>query len=150
MNENNDLNQIDSNFFNIIISLSQSAAVAMGKISNSQTGKIEKNMIVAKGNIDILQMLKDKTKGNLTKKENEILSDTLTNLQLTYADESKKDSEEKQKKEEKKEEDKEGKEKKKSEETSIKKEEETAEREKKETKAEDSVKDSKKNPNDKK
>ncbi|MBN2406901.1 MAG: DUF1844 domain-containing protein [Elusimicrobia bacterium] len=87
--------QVDLNFFNIVISLSQAAIVGMGKISHPQTGKIEKNMEIAKINIDILQMLKDKTTGNLTKKEDEILTETLTNLQLTYADEAKKGMESK-------------------------------------------------------
>jgi hypothetical protein len=96
--------QIDINFFNIVISLSQAAIVGMGKISNPQTGNVEKNMDMAKINIDILQMLKNKTQGNLLKKEDEILSDTLTNLQLTFADEVKKDSQEKKVSEESKEE----------------------------------------------
>jgi hypothetical protein len=93
---------VDEKFFNIVISLSQSALVGMGKISNPQTGKVEKNMDLVRVNIDILQMLKEKTKGNLAKKEKEILTDTLTNLQLTFVDEQKKDSNESNKKEENK------------------------------------------------
>ncbi|MFC2061438.1 DUF1844 domain-containing protein [Elusimicrobiota bacterium] len=84
--------QIDISFFNIVISLSQAALVGMGKISNPQNGNIEKHMELARINIDILQMLKDKTKGNLTKKETEVITDTLTNLHLTFADEAKKDA----------------------------------------------------------
>lgn len=110
-------NDVNMNLFNIVISLSQAAMMGMGKIANPQTGKIEKSMDIAKMNIDILQMLKDKTKGNLSKKENEILTDSLANLQLTYADEVKKEPSEK--KEEKK------------------KEEPTEEKDKKESKTED-------------
>ena len=91
MTDNNQDNQVNFHFLHIVMSLSQSAFIAMGKVSNPQTGKIEKNMELAKANIDILQMLKEKTKGNLAKKENEVLLDTLTNLQLTYADEVKKE-----------------------------------------------------------
>jgi hypothetical protein len=83
--------QVDVNFFNIVVFLSQAAFMGMGKIANPQTSKVEKNMDIAKVNIDILQMLKEKTIGNLSKKENELISDTLTNLQLTYADEMKKE-----------------------------------------------------------
>ncbi len=90
MTDNNQDNQVNFHFINLVMSLSQSAFMGMGKISNPQTGKVEKNMEFAKVNIDILQMLQDKTKGNLDKKENEILLDTLTNLQLTYADDIKK------------------------------------------------------------
>jgi hypothetical protein len=35
----------------------------------------------------MLIMLRDKTKGNLTKKEEEMLSSTISNLQINYADE---------------------------------------------------------------
>ena len=58
--------QVDVNLFNIVISLSQAAMMGLGKISNPHTGNIENNMDIAKINIDILQMLKDKTVGNLT------------------------------------------------------------------------------------
>ncbi len=90
MNEDNK-NMVDVNFFNIVMSLSQASIMYMGKISNPQTGKVEKNLKLAKANIDILQMLQEKTKGNLTKKENEVITENLTNLQLTYADEKKKE-----------------------------------------------------------
>ena len=99
MNDNSQ-NQIDGNFFNIVMSLSQASIMYMGKISNPQTGKVEKNLDLAKVNIDILQMLKDKTKGNLTKKETDILSENLTNLQLTFADEKKKGETQPEKEEE--------------------------------------------------
>lgn len=92
-------NDVDMNFFNIVISISQAAMLGMGKIANPQTGKVEKSMEIAKVNIDILQMFKDKTKGNLSKKENEILTDSLANLQLTYADEIKKEPSEKKEEE---------------------------------------------------
>jgi len=99
-NNNNQQEQVDVNFFNIVISLSQAAIVGMGKVTNPQTGKVEKNMPLARVNIDIIQMLKDKTKGNLTRKEEELITDTLTNLQLTYADELKRDQQQSEKKEE--------------------------------------------------
>lgn len=95
--------QVDINFFNMVISLSQSALVGMGKVTNPQTNQVQKNMDIAKINIDILEMLKEKTKGNLSKKEQEILSDTLTNLQLTFADEMKKGPSEQEKEEPKQE-----------------------------------------------
>ena len=97
-------NAVDMNFFNIVISLSQAAMLGMGKIANPETGKVEKNLNIAKVNIDIIQMLKDKTVGNLSKKEKELLTDTLANLQLTYADEVKADAAKEEKKEEKTEE----------------------------------------------
>ncbi len=93
MTENKNEQQVNANFFNLVISLSQSAFVNMGKTSNPQTGKVEKNLQVAKINIDILQMLREKTQGNLLDKEKEVLNDSLTNLQLNYAQECKKEAE---------------------------------------------------------
>jgi len=98
MSENKSTNdQVDAHFFNIVVSLSQSALFSMGKLSHPQTGKVEKNMDLARVNIDIIQMLKEKTKGNLSVKEKEIITDSLMNLQLTFADEMKKESSEKSK-----------------------------------------------------
>ncbi len=80
-------NSVDINLFNLVISLSQAAMLSMGKIAHPETGETTVNLDLAKVNIDILQMIKEKTTGNLSKKEDEVLSETLTNLQLTYADE---------------------------------------------------------------
>ncbi|NLB34675.1 MAG: DUF1844 domain-containing protein [Elusimicrobia bacterium] len=91
------IDQIDPHFFNLIMSLSQTALFGMGKISHPQTGEIEKDMELARVNIDIIHMFKEKTKGNLTEKEKEIITDTLMNLQLTFADEKKRDDLEKSK-----------------------------------------------------
>lgn len=89
-------------FMSLVLSLSQAAMQHMGKITNPLTGKIERNLEQAKVTIDMLEMLKEKSKGNLVKEEDKLISETLATLQLNYVDEVKK--EEKEKKEEKKEE----------------------------------------------
>jgi hypothetical protein len=92
MNENPSEQKIDVDtilFINLISSLGETALVGMGKKSNPMTGKPEKNMEFAKANIDMIQMLKNKTEGNLSKQERDLLGDTLATLQLTYADELK-------------------------------------------------------------
>ena len=48
---------------------------------------MEKNLDAAQATIELLSMLKEKTKGNLTDNEGDILSDGLANLQLNYVDE---------------------------------------------------------------
>lgn len=60
---------------------------SLGKIPNPVNGKVEKNLEVAKQAIDILEMLKEKTKGNLNEKEERYLVATITELQLNYVDE---------------------------------------------------------------
>jgi len=74
-------------FVSLVFSLQQAAMAQMGKIANPATGKMEKNLIQAKATIDMLEMLKEKSKGNLTETEQKIVLNTLDNLYLNYADE---------------------------------------------------------------
>jgi len=90
-------------FMSLVLSLSQAAMQQMGKIANPFTGKIERNLEQAKVTIDMLEMLKEKTKGNLVKEEERLISDTLATLQLNYVDETKKGEQEKEEKQEKQE-----------------------------------------------
>jgi hypothetical protein len=75
-------------FIQLILGLQSSAWILLGKIMNPMTGKIERNLEHAKLTIDTLQMLKNKTKGNLAKDEENILNTILTELQLNYVDEA--------------------------------------------------------------
>lgn len=76
-------------FLSLIYSLSNAAMMQLGKLPNPVSGKTEKNLEQAKSTIDLLRILKDKTKGNLTKREEEFLINILTNLELNFADETK-------------------------------------------------------------
>ncbi len=67
----------------------------LGKVPNPATGKIEKDLIKAKEVIQLLEILEEKTKNNLTKEEEELLKTSLTNLRLNYIDELKKEKENK-------------------------------------------------------
>ncbi len=83
-------------FTSLVFSLSQAAMMQMGKVTNPVTGKIERDMNQAKISIDMMEMLKEKTNGNLAKEEDKLISDMLANLQLNYAEEvNKKEPEEK-------------------------------------------------------
>ena len=100
-------NSIDFSLYVAI--LGQSAMMQLGKIMNPATGKLEKDLIQAKFTIDVLGILEEKTKGNLTKEESELLKSTLTNLRLNYVEEVKEEQkkektgkEQEQSKEEKK------------------------------------------------
>ena len=113
--------KMNIHFMSLVLSLSQAAMQQMGKVTNPLTGKIERSLDQAKVTIDMLEMLKEKTKGNLVKEEERLISDTLATLQLNYVDEVKKG--EKEKKEEKQEQEKkEGKQEKKQEQKEEQKE----------------------------
>ena len=61
------------NFATFIFSLNSSALVHLGMIEEPSTNKKIKNMVLAKQTIDILGMLEEKTKGNLTSEESNLL-----------------------------------------------------------------------------
>jgi len=94
--------KLSAHFMSLIISLSHAAMQQMGKIVNPLTGKIEKNLEQAKMTIDMLEMLKEKTKGNLVKEEERLISDTLATLQLNYVDEAEKGEKKEEKQEQEK------------------------------------------------
>ncbi len=81
------LPQVD--FSSFIFSLSTSALIHFGAIPDPITKKTEKNIVMARQTIDLLGILKDKTKGNLTKEEEELLTNILYDLRMIYVKESK-------------------------------------------------------------
>ena len=85
-----DNQKVDQHFLNIIMVFATSCWQHLGKIPNQMTGKTSKDMMQAQIAIEILDMLNRKTKGNLTSEEEKLLLNTLTDLQLNYADEANK------------------------------------------------------------
>ena len=72
----------------------QIAMMGMGKIENPNTGETERELKSAKFAIDTLLMLEEYTEGNLPKKLDNYLTETLNNLRMNYADEKEKEDEE--------------------------------------------------------
>ena len=77
-------------FMQLIIQNQQIAMMAMGKIKNPVTDKIDRNLEHAKLYIDTLDMLQVKTKGNLSEYEEKFLVETIKELKLNYVDETEK------------------------------------------------------------
>lgn len=74
-----------------LIAMFQGAAMQqMGKLPNPVTQKIERDLEQAKMSIDMLDMLKEKTSGNLSGAEKDFLDKIVFELQMNYVDESKK------------------------------------------------------------
>jgi len=89
-------------FFSLVAMFQTAAMQQMGKLINPATGKVERDMEQARFSIDILGMLQEKTKGNLTDEERRFLDHVLFELRLNYVDEVEKDKKkEKEKAEEK-------------------------------------------------
>lgn len=84
--------QINPHFFQLVVSLQSAASFQMGKTVSPISGKIEKDLVQAKTSIDMLVMIQEKTKGNLSDEEKRIIDSTVYNLQMNYIDETKKDA----------------------------------------------------------
>ena len=80
----------DPMFFQLVLSLQAGAMTQMGKVASQLTGKIDRNMDMAKNSIDLLAMLEEKTKGNLSEDELKVLNHVLYELRMNYMDEMKK------------------------------------------------------------
>jgi hypothetical protein len=79
-----DKNHFEANFSTLVLSIGSSAAMALGLAANPQDGKIEKDLNLARFNIDLLRMLRDKTKGNLTAEEQHFVESIVTDLQMKF------------------------------------------------------------------
>lgn len=73
-------------FANLVMMLGSSAIQQLGKLINPLTGKTEVSLEGAQMTIDMLSMLREKTKGNLDREEDKMLTDLLSSLQLNYVE----------------------------------------------------------------
>ncbi|MDD5454966.1 MAG: DUF1844 domain-containing protein [Candidatus Ratteibacteria bacterium] len=86
---------LEIQFIQLISSLYSTCMFQLGKMINPVTGKIEKDLAGARATIDLLRMLEAKTKGNLSDKEKNALTEALANMQMNYVDEVKREQEKK-------------------------------------------------------
>lgn len=78
------LGEMTQRFIEFVMMQAQQAAMFLGRIPNPQTGKPEINLEIARMFIDQLEMIHEKTRGNLSNEESEILTRVLSDLQLTF------------------------------------------------------------------
>ena len=71
-------------FTHFIFSLSTSALIQLGEVQDPFTQKSAKNLLLAKQTIDLIGMLKEKTKGNLTPEEEKVIEYVLYDLRMRY------------------------------------------------------------------
>ena len=71
-------------FPSFIFSLSSTAFVSLGAIPDPETGKPEKNLPLAKQTIDLLGLLREKTRNNLTPEEDNLFDHLLYDLRMAY------------------------------------------------------------------
>ena len=82
--------EADYRFLSLTMSLATAAWSQLGKVPNPATQKLEIDVDQARVTIEFLRMLQEKTEGNLTVKEEELLSKCVADLELNFADEVRK------------------------------------------------------------
>lgn len=83
------MSTLEASFSTLVLSIGSSAAVALGIAPEPSSGKMMKDLNMAKLNIDLLVLLEDKTKNNLTDEEAQLLSRIVADLQLKFVAEKK-------------------------------------------------------------
>lgn len=73
-------------FSQLVIMLATSAIQQMGKLVNPVTKKAEVNLEAAQATIDLLDMIEAKTKGNLDKEEQRLLTETLMSVKINFVE----------------------------------------------------------------
>ncbi len=82
-------------FMQLVLMFHQAAWQQLGKIPNPMTNKVERDLEQARMSIDLLDMLKARTQGNLSEDESRVLEQVLRELKLNFVDESDKEQKEK-------------------------------------------------------
>ncbi len=71
-------------FSTFILSLNTSALVHLGHLPDPVTNEKKIDLVLARHTIDTLDMLREKTKGNLTREEENLLNSILYELRILY------------------------------------------------------------------
>lgn len=76
--------KLEATFSLLTMSIASNAMMAMGLTPDPQTGKTETDKNMARFNIDLPVMLKEKTKANLSGEENSLIDHVLQDLQMKF------------------------------------------------------------------
>lgn len=77
---------LEVTFAAFLWSLSEQALAALGEIPDPASGQVAHDLILAQQMIDIIIMLRDKTRGNLDSHERALLEEILSSLQIKYVE----------------------------------------------------------------
>lgn len=76
-------------FSTFLLSISHSALVNLGAAPHPETNQVQADLALAKQDIDLLGLLEEKTKGNLSGDEERLLTQMLFDLRLRFVDATK-------------------------------------------------------------
>ncbi|MBI4402748.1 MAG: DUF1844 domain-containing protein [Deltaproteobacteria bacterium] len=75
---------VEVDFSTFLLSLATGALIHLGLTPDPITKKTQKNIELARQNIEILALLQQKTKGNLTPEEDQLMENLLTEIRLRF------------------------------------------------------------------
>ncbi len=75
-----------TDFATFVLSLHHSALLHLGDAPHPDTSKTERSLILARQTIDMIGMLEEKTRGNLTGDEERLIHQVLVELRLRYVE----------------------------------------------------------------
>ena len=78
--------EMTQRFIEFVMMHAQNAALFLGQIPNPKTGEAEINLDLARMFIDQLEMIQEKTRGNLTNEETMVLRNAVSNLQMAFVE----------------------------------------------------------------
>ena len=73
-------------FAQLVMQQANMAMLLLGKVPNPQTGETIRDIEAARLFIDQLEMLEEKTRGNLSKEEEQLLKQSLMSLRMAFVD----------------------------------------------------------------
>jgi len=75
-------------FSTFVLSLANTALFQLGFLKSSETEDVQRDLPAARQTIDLLGLLEEKTRGNLTETEQKILKETLFQLRMAFVESS--------------------------------------------------------------
>jgi len=76
-------------FIAFVITLANAALMHLGLVRNPDTDEANKDLPAARQTIDLIALLQEKTRGNLTPEEKQVIEETLFQLRMAYVEASK-------------------------------------------------------------
>ena len=76
--------ELDPHFANLVVYIGQMAAMAFGDLADQEGNRIEADLGAAGAFVEMLGMLQEKTRGNLTAAEAKVLEGLLYDLRMRY------------------------------------------------------------------
>ncbi len=73
-------------FSTFVLGLASNALVQLGAVPDPETGVAARNLVLARQSIDILGVLQDKTRGNLSDEERRLLEAMLYDLRVKFVE----------------------------------------------------------------